>query len=93
VDRGVEVTLYERPGCHLCEVAAVALAGLARRLRFRIVRIDIESDPALEERYGLEIPVVAVDAEVVARAPIDLEAVRAAVMRHATIEAERGECR
>jgi hypothetical protein len=84
----VEVTLFERAGCHLCEVAATALLALGRRRRFRLVRVDIESDPALEERYGFEIPVIAVAGEVVTRAPVDLGAVHAAIER-----ADRGDRR
>ena len=46
--------LFTREGCHLCERVEETLneLGLAWRA------VDIESDPGLEARYGLVIPVV-----------------------------------
>ena len=76
-----EVVLYTRAGCHLCEQAARALRALGRTQRFKLREVDIESDPALERRFMLEIPVVEVDGAVVTHAPVDLEAVRAALTR------------
>jgi len=46
--------LYTRPGCHLCELAA----GMLSRLQIPCREVNIEEDPVLEERYGLEVPVV-----------------------------------
>ena len=46
--------LYSRPGCHLCELAAEMLDRLAVDWR----EVDIETDPELDARYGLVIPVV-----------------------------------
>lgn len=50
--------LYTRVGCHLCE-------GLAERLTSldpapAVEQIDVDVDPALQARYGLEVPVLAV---------------------------------
>jgi len=51
---GEPLIMYTRAGCHLCEEAAALLdrAGIAWR------PADIDADPALEERYGLRIPVL-----------------------------------
>ena len=49
-----DIVLFTRPGCHLCEQAAVMLDEL--RVDWRAV--DIEGDADLEDRYGLVIPVV-----------------------------------
>lgn len=46
--------LYTREGCHLCERAADTLNELGLDWR----PVDIESDPELEARYRLTIPVV-----------------------------------
>ena len=54
-----EVTLYGRPGCHLCDDAAPALEALARAAGARLVRINVDDDDDLIRRYGFEIPVVA----------------------------------
>jgi glutaredoxin len=57
------VTLYGRPGCHLCEEAREALLRVSRRTPFRIEEIDIETDDALHARYLERIPVIAIGAE------------------------------
>ena len=74
------VTLYSRPGCHLCEVAKLQLRALQRTFPFALEEKNIEGDPELERRFLLEIPVVAIAGEVVAQEPIDLAKVRAAVI-------------
>ena len=55
------VTLYGRPGCHLCDDARVVLENLRARFPFELVEVDIEGDPALHARYLERIPVVALD--------------------------------
>ena len=54
---GMNVVLYSRKGCHLCEVADQLLRS--HGLRPEIV--DIDSDPQLRERYDVSIPVVVID--------------------------------
>ncbi len=70
-----QVVLYSRPGCHLCDDARQALEALRPSLAFSLLEVDIESDPALERRFMLEIPVIEVDGEVVTQAPVNLDAV------------------
>jgi glutaredoxin len=78
-----DVVLYSRPGCHLCDDARRALEQLQREpgveAAFELREVDIESDPVLERRFMIEIPVIEVDGEVVTQAPVDLRAVRAAL--------------
>ena len=57
------VTLYSRPGCHLCDDARTALERVRRRQPFDLVEVDIERDDALHRAYLERIPVVAVDGE------------------------------
>jgi hypothetical protein len=64
------VTLYGRPGCTLCLEAEQELRRLARSLAFALNVVDIEQDDALLERFMFEIPVVTLDGEELARAPI-----------------------
>lgn len=54
----VELTLYSRTGCHLCEDMEVQLAELAVQLDFCVRRIDIDSDAALVAEYGSRVPVL-----------------------------------
>jgi glutaredoxin len=57
------VTLYGRPGCHLCDDARAALVGLAAELGFTLEEVDIEREDDLHRRYLERIPVVALDGE------------------------------
>ena len=57
------VTLYTRPGCHLCDDARTALLRLQQRTPFRLEEIDIESDDALHRAYLERIPVIDLDGE------------------------------
>lgn len=58
-----EVTIYGRPGCHLCTEARAMLTEVATEAgaRLRIVEIDIESDSELLRSYLERIPVIAIE--------------------------------
>ena len=58
-----DVTLYGRPGCHLCDEARDAVAAAGRERDFSLEEVDISLDARLERRYGKRIPVVAIDGE------------------------------
>jgi Ni2+-binding GTPase involved in maturation of urease and hydrogenase len=53
------VTLYTRPGCHLCDEARAVLERLQRHTPFAIEEVDITTDDALHRRYLERIPVIA----------------------------------
>ncbi|WP_344792054.1 glutaredoxin family protein [Gryllotalpicola daejeonensis] len=61
------ITLYSKPGCHLCEDArnvvddVVARVQASARLDLQVDEIDILGDADLQNRYGEEIPVVLID--------------------------------
>lgn len=55
------VTLYTRVGCHLCERAEAVLRAEREGLGFELVCVDVDRDPELVRRYGVRVPVVAVD--------------------------------
>ena len=55
------VTLYGKPGCHLCEDAFQAIERVRVSRDFELREIDITMDPGLNREYGERIPVVAVD--------------------------------
>ena len=57
------LTLYSRPGCHLCDEmkAIVRRVAMTSEPPASLEEIDISTDPALEARYGLDIPVLLVD--------------------------------
>jgi glutaredoxin len=72
------VTLYTRPGCHLCDEARETILGLRAELPpFELGEVDIEQDNDLLARYLERIPVVAVDGEVVCELELELDSLRA----------------
>jgi len=58
-----EITLYGRPGCHLCDEAREVLERIRPDLPFALVERDIEADDALFKAYLERIPVIALDGE------------------------------
>jgi glutaredoxin len=57
------VTLYGKPGCHLCEDARAAVERVRSERPFELEEIDISVDPVLHRRYGERIPVLALEGE------------------------------
>lgn len=52
------IVIYSRRDCHLCDEAKAAVAPLARSRGLEVETVDVDGDPSLVERYGLEVPVV-----------------------------------
>jgi hypothetical protein len=71
----IKLTLYSRPECHLCEAF---LADLKPLLDAEVVveTVDVDSNVALERRYGLRIPVLAAGEIELSGYPLDRERVR-----------------
>ena len=65
------LTLYSKPGCHLCEDVRVLLDELQPSRGFVIEEIDITTRDELFARYRHEIPVVLRDGVEIARGRID----------------------
>ena len=65
----IALTLYSRPGCHLCDDMKAVVERVARTSTPvpTIEVIDISSDPELEALYGLEIPVLLVNGKKAAK--------------------------
>ena len=57
----ITLTLYSRPGCHLCEAMKEITYPVARDLGCTVTEVDISGDPGLEARYGSDIPVLLVN--------------------------------
>jgi glutaredoxin len=79
--RPIEVILYERPGCHLCEDAELLLRHLAARYPLAVSKVDITTDAELVRRYDIRIPVIVVDGSVELEAPIDRRTLERALAR------------
>lgn len=51
------VTLYYRRECHLCE-QMLAEIHVHYGTELEVAAVDVDSDPALKDRYGLQVPVL-----------------------------------
>ena len=58
-----QLTVYTRRGCHLCSDMLRSLEALRDELGFRLVDVDIDTDPVLRSKYHTRVPVLA-DGEV-----------------------------
>ena len=65
----IVLTIYTRPGCHLCQEMKVTVERVVRdtHAQARIEEIDIANDADLEARYALEIPVLLVNGKKAAK--------------------------
>jgi glutaredoxin len=66
----VILTLYSKPGCHLCDDLRETLEELRTDHAFALEEIDITTDAGLFARYRFDIPVVLRDGREVARGRI-----------------------
>jgi glutaredoxin len=71
-----EVTLYTRPGCHLCEEAKEAITPLLQETGATLREVSIENDAVLEARYGTDIPVIFIGGRKAAKHRVDLKKFR-----------------
>jgi glutaredoxin len=74
----IRVTVYSRPGCHLCDEALERILGIAAEgPAFEVEVIDIEGDDDLMKRYLERIPVVEAGGQVVSELVFDPAPLRA----------------
>ena len=55
------ITLYTRPGCHLCDAAREVVERVCADVGESFDEVDITTDDELEDRFGEDIPVTFVD--------------------------------
>ena len=69
------LTIYSRPGCHLCDEMKAVVARVAGPQGGSVVvrEVDISGDPDLEARYGVEIPVLLIDGKKAAKYRVTAE--------------------
>jgi glutaredoxin len=72
----IAVTLYSRPGCHLCDEMKRLVTTVSRNQPVILTEIDISADPDLERQYGLEIPVLVIDGRKAAKYRVTEETLR-----------------
>jgi glutaredoxin len=79
------VTLYTRPGCHLCDEARETILSMRESEGdFELREIDIDGDDELHARLLERIPVVEVDGTIVAELHVERDEVRRALAQRGT---------
>ena len=53
--------VYSRRDCCLCDEALEQIEAARESADFALEVVDVDTDPALVERYGHEVPVVEID--------------------------------
>ncbi|MFQ5779025.1 MAG: glutaredoxin family protein [Terriglobia bacterium] len=72
----MELTLYTRAGCHLCEEAKARLQPLLEEFGVALREVDVDADPDLAARFGEELPVLFLDGRKVAKYRVDVKQFR-----------------
>jgi glutaredoxin len=67
----LDLTIYSRPGCHLCEEAKAVMNPLIKEFGVTVREVNIDQDEELAERYSWDIPVIFVGAHKVAKHRVD----------------------
>jgi len=75
----MELTLYTRSRCHLCEEAKATLAPVLLEFGVALKEVDVDTDPALAARFGEQVPVLMLDDRKLAKHRIDARQVRRAL--------------
>jgi hypothetical protein len=55
------LTIYSRPGCHLCDEMKEVVHRVSTSVPLSIEEVDISGNAELERLYGVEIPVLMMD--------------------------------
>ena len=66
-----DVTIYSRPGCHLCEEAKAQIAPMLKEFAARLTEINIDEDSELRARYDYDVPVIFIGARKVGKHRFD----------------------
>ena len=68
------LTVVHRQDCDLCDEMVAELQALNRKIRLPPISIvDVDGDPELVRRYGLNVPVLLLDGTVVCKHRLDAE--------------------
>ena len=57
----IEVSVYSRSNCHLCEVALEVISEIHKDFEFTVTKILIDGNSELEEKYGEQVPVILIN--------------------------------
>ena len=77
----VQLIVYSRRGCQLCDELVASLRPLQIRFDFELTVLDVDRDPMLCSRYGEDVPVLVHGGRELCRHRLDHATVTAYLMR------------
>jgi len=86
VSKVIQLTLFTKPGCHLCEEAKSVVDSVIQGFasthdaEVSLTEVNILEDPQLIEKYSEEIPVLQINGATLAYWRIDEERFKAALL-------------
>ena len=75
----MQLTLYYREGCHLCDSMLQALRGLQSDMGFEVSLVDIDRQPHLRQRYDEWVPVLCLGELEICHYQLDVDALNQAL--------------
>ena len=87
---GLEVILYGRRDCRLCDAARQIILPLQDEFAFEFREVDVDTDPGLKERYGADVPIVLLNGVEAARHRVGRQEFRDLLLREARRAGEPG---
>ena len=75
----IQVVLYSREDCHLCEQALQDLDSIRTGIPFELVILDVDQEPELHSKFGFNVPVIDAGPYRI-KAPFSQEAIRATII-------------
>ena len=85
----VELTIYGRAGCHLCDIAEQVLLDAQIRWSISLIKVDIESNDELFKRFLERIPVVELAGVTLFEFEVDSASLDAALSDAGTMRIDR----
>lgn len=79
VAKPLDVTLYSRPKCKLCDEARTAIEPILREFGSALREVNIDEDKELKELYTNDVPVIFLGSKEIARHNVDTVKFRAAL--------------
>jgi glutaredoxin len=86
----LNLTLYTRAGCHLCEEMKAQLAPLMQEFGACLAEVDVDTDATLTALFGYDVPVLFLGDRKVAKHRLDARQLRRQMGR-ARVDKQRGQ--
>ncbi len=86
MSKAIQLTLFTKPGCHLCEEAKTAVGSVIEGFasehdaEISLTEVNILEDPQSIEKYSEEIPVLQINGQTHAYWRIDSERLKSALL-------------